>query len=59
MKTAQLSGIMIFAIGAILLAFAYHASNAPVDQLSNTFTGHSHQYESVVRCVLVSPANFV
>lgn len=40
MKTAQLSGIMIFAIGAILLAFAYHASNAPVDQLSNTFTGH-------------------
>jgi len=40
MKTAQLSGIMILAIGAILLGFAYHASNAPVDQLSNTFTGH-------------------
>lgn len=40
MKIAQLSGIMIFAVGAILLAFAYHSSNAPVEQLSNTFTGH-------------------
>ena len=40
MTIAQLSGIMIFAVGAILLAFAYHSSNAPVEQLSNTFTGH-------------------
>lgn len=40
MKTAQLSGIIILAVGAILLGFAYHASNAPIDQLSNTFTGH-------------------
>ena len=40
MKIAQLSGIMIFAVGVILLAFAYHSSNAPVEQLSNTFTGH-------------------
>lgn len=40
MKIAQLSGIMIFAVGVILLGFAYHSSNAPVEQLSNTFTGH-------------------
>lgn len=40
MKIAQLSGIMIFAVGVILLGFAYHSSNAPVEQLSNTFTRH-------------------
>ncbi len=40
MKKVQLLGMMIFAVGAILLGFAYHSSNAPVEQLSNTFTGH-------------------
>lgn len=40
MKKAQLLGIVIFVVGAILLAFAYHSSKAPVEQLTNTFTGH-------------------
>jgi hypothetical protein len=39
MKPMQMLGIVVFAVGAILLGFAYHASNAPLDQLSNTFTG--------------------
>lgn len=32
-------GLVALAVGAILLAFAYSASNAPVDQLANTLTG--------------------
>ena len=39
MKPIQMLGIVIFVVGAILLGFAYHASNAPLDQLSNTLTG--------------------
>ena len=32
-------GVIVLAVGAVLLGFAYHASNAPLDQLSNTLTG--------------------
>jgi len=39
MKPVQIAGIVVLAVGAILLGFGYHASNAPLDQLSNTFTG--------------------
>lgn len=39
MKTIQIAGVMVLAVGAVLLGFAYHASNAPVDQLANTLTG--------------------
>ncbi len=39
MKPLQMFGVLAFAIGVILLAFAYHASNAPVDRLSNALTG--------------------
>jgi drug/metabolite transporter (DMT)-like permease len=39
MKPIQILGIVAFAVGAVLLGFAYHASNAPFDQLSNTLTG--------------------
>jgi drug/metabolite transporter (DMT)-like permease len=39
MKPIQILGIVAFAVGAVLLGFAYHASNAPLDQLSNTLTG--------------------
>ena len=39
MKPIQILGIVAFAVGAGLLGFAYHASNAPLDQLSNTLTG--------------------
>jgi drug/metabolite transporter (DMT)-like permease len=39
MKPIQILGIVAFAVGAVLLGFAYHASNAPLDQLSNALTG--------------------
>lgn len=39
MKPIQMLGVVVFAIGVILLGFAYHASNAPLDQLSNALTG--------------------
>jgi LPXTG-motif cell wall-anchored protein len=39
MKSSQLFGIVIFAIGIVLLYFAYNASNAPVDQITNAVTG--------------------
>jgi drug/metabolite transporter (DMT)-like permease len=39
MRPLQLLGVLAFAIGVILLAFAWHASNAPVDRLSNALTG--------------------
>lgn len=35
----QLIGIVALAVGAVLLYFGYNASQAPVDQLSNTLTG--------------------
>jgi drug/metabolite transporter (DMT)-like permease len=39
MKPTQIAGIVFFGIGVVLLVLAYHASNAPLDQLSNTLTG--------------------
>jgi hypothetical protein len=39
MKPIQMVGVVIFAVGAVLLGFAYHASDAPLDQLSNALTG--------------------
>lgn len=39
MKPIQMLGVVAFAVGAILLGFGYHASNAPLDQLSNMLTG--------------------
>ena len=39
MNISQVSGIVFVAVGAILLGFAYNASNAPLDQLSNALTG--------------------
>jgi drug/metabolite transporter (DMT)-like permease len=39
MKLNQLAGIVFLGIGVVLLALAYHASKAPLDQLSNTLTG--------------------
>ena len=33
-------GLVAVAVGVILLMFAYSASNAPVDQIANTLTGH-------------------
>jgi LPXTG-motif cell wall-anchored protein len=39
MKPIQILGGVVLVVGVILLGFAYHASNAPLDQLSNTLTG--------------------
>lgn len=35
----QILGVVALALGAVLLVFAYTASNAPIEQLSNTLTG--------------------
>ena len=40
MKPSRIVGIAIFALGAMLLAASYHASNAPIEQLSDNLTGH-------------------
>jgi len=37
---SRIVGAVLFAIGAVLLVFAYRASNAPLEQLSDTLTGH-------------------
>ena len=39
MKLSQIIGLAVFAVGVILLGFGYHASNAPMDQLSDALTG--------------------
>ena len=40
MKPFQIAGAMVLVVGVVLLAFAWHASQAPLDQLSNALTGH-------------------
>ena len=40
MNTSRPFGIAVLVLGAVLLGFAYHFSEAPMDQLSNTLTGH-------------------
>lgn len=39
MKTNQIIGVAVFAVGAVLLGFAYHSTNAPLEQLSEKITG--------------------
>ena len=39
MKPIQILGAVIFIGGLVVLGFANHASNAPLDQLSDTLTG--------------------
>jgi len=39
MNTARIVGIVLVAVGAILLGFAYNATEAPVEQIANTLTG--------------------
>jgi drug/metabolite transporter (DMT)-like permease len=39
MQPIQIVGVVLFIVGVVLLGFGYHASNAPLDQLSNTLTG--------------------
>jgi drug/metabolite transporter (DMT)-like permease len=39
MRMTQILGAVALVIGVVLLGFAYHASNAPLDQVSNAITG--------------------
>lgn len=39
MNASQILGAAVLVIGVVLLGFAYNASNAPVEQLSDTLTG--------------------
>jgi len=40
MPTNQIVGAIAFVIGVVLLGFAYNASTAPADQITNAITGH-------------------
>ena len=39
MKPFQIAGAVVLVVGVVLLGFAWHASQAPLDQLSNALTG--------------------
>jgi LPXTG-motif cell wall-anchored protein len=39
MKASQMVGIVVLVLGAVMLGFAYHSSNAPLDQITNIVTG--------------------
>ena len=39
MKMNRIIGLVVFAVGVVLLVFAYDSSNAPLEELSNTITG--------------------
>ncbi len=39
MNPIQIAGTAVFAVGAVLLYFAYSASQAPLDQISTALTG--------------------
>ena len=43
MQMTQIIGAALLAVGAVLLVFAYQASNAPLNQVVNTVTGHYTQ----------------
>ena len=40
MQVNRIFGAALLAIGVVLLVFAYRASSAPLDQVSNALTGH-------------------
>lgn len=39
MEMNRILGAIVFVIGVVLLILAYNATNAPLEELSNTFTG--------------------
>lgn len=39
MTQSNIIGLLVLAVGAVLLFFAWRASNAPVEQLSEALTG--------------------
>lgn len=40
MQLSRITGAAVFAIGVLFLAFAYKASNAPLEQIADTLSGH-------------------
>ena len=39
MSMSWIIGFVVFAVGVVLLGFAYHSTNAPMEELSNKLTG--------------------
>lgn len=39
MQASRLIGLAVLAVGIVLLGFGLNATDAPVDQISETFTG--------------------
>lgn len=39
MTMSRIIGVALFAIGVVVLAFAYNSTKAPLEELSNTITG--------------------
>ena len=39
MDMKRVIGIVVLAVGAVLLGFAYHATNAPMERVSDAVTG--------------------
>lgn len=39
MDPRQIFGIVALVVGVVLLGFAFHSADAPVDRVSETFTG--------------------
>ena len=39
MEMNRIIGIVVFAVGIALLAFAFHSADAPLERLSDTITG--------------------
>lgn len=39
MDMKRVIGVVVLAIGAVLLGFAYHATNAPMEKISDAMTG--------------------
>lgn len=39
MDMKRIIGVVVLAVGAVLIGFAYHATNAPMEQVSDALTG--------------------
>jgi hypothetical protein len=39
MTNSRITGIALLVVGAVLLVLAYNGSEAPLDQMTNAFTG--------------------
>ena len=39
MSMSQVAGVVVLAVGVVLLGFAFNASNAPLEEISHSLTG--------------------